>query len=83
MPPADIPRWDHEIAYLKANGGPTGMTEQLDEMGRQGWELVSVAYQPSEITDEVLVAFFKRPVLTEAGTEKPWAGFPPPGLSGP
>jgi hypothetical protein len=78
-----IPRWDHEVAYLKADGGPAGMTAQLDEMGRQGWELVSVAYRPSEVTDEGLVAFFKRPAVTEAGTGRLWAGFPPPGLSGP
>jgi len=50
-------KWEYLRVWLDRDPQQGG---QLDELGRQGWELVSVVYLPSND----LLAYFKKPLTT-------------------
>ena len=54
-------KWDYFVWYLDASYEAASMTNDLDERGRDGWELVAVVPHRSSVSGENLAAFFKRP----------------------
>jgi hypothetical protein len=59
------PRWEYDLAHGYINPKPhlEGITELLDEMGRQGWEAVGVIGKSSSMAEHVTV-LMKRPLLS-------------------
>jgi hypothetical protein len=61
--------WDYFPLYLKSGMTPSEMQEQLQELGRKGWDLVAVA--PYSTGASELVAFLKRPLEKPESDEQP------------
>ena len=66
-------RWEHKSFFvpdgnlnLGADGRTSSLDHQLDQLGREGWELVAVAAHARQSTDAGYQVFLKRP-STERG----------------
>ena len=53
-------KWDYFVWYLDESVEAESMTSDLNDKGRDGWELVSVAPFESPNAGHKLVAFFRR-----------------------
>ena len=54
-------KWEYAVEVVDAGAGVEGCQAELDELGIEGWELVSVVTQSSGD----LLAFLKRPVQAD------------------
>ncbi len=54
-------RWEYLVWYLDSTTEAESLTEDLNNYGKQGWELVAVAsHGSSNYPDRPLAAFFKK-----------------------
>ena len=53
-------QWEHYVLYLDTSGDAASITGDIQRLEAEGWELVAVVPHTSEVSGEVLVAFFKR-----------------------
>jgi hypothetical protein len=56
-------KWEYRVWYLDTSVEAESIQGDLERLGREGWELVSVSPfdSPSYPDQQTLVAFFKRP----------------------
>lgn len=62
-----VPRWEHHVQYLDTSTGVDAIRTELDSLGNQGWELVSITPHVSDISESALLAVFKRQRHSELG----------------
>lgn len=53
-------KWEYKAVSMSADR--VDSIDQLNAMGLQGWELVSVAHRPGPNASGVIVHYFKRPL---------------------
>lgn len=53
-------KWEYKAVSMSADR--IDSLDQLNAMGQQGWELVSVVHRPGPNTSGVFVHYFKRPL---------------------
>mgnify|MGYP003288612528 CR=1 FL=1 len=55
-----MPNWDYFVYYLDPGESPADVQDPLVELGKKGWELITVAPYSTIDTGSLLIAFFKR-----------------------
>jgi len=61
-------RWEYETLYKKSN---SYLNRELNEMGQEGWELVSVNYARGKKEEMYWFAFLKRPASSHSAHKTP------------
>jgi hypothetical protein len=53
-------KWEYILAYLDTSLEVQSINDELNDLGRDGWELVAVAPHKSKASGKRLVAMLKR-----------------------
>jgi len=54
-------RWEYRVETLNLSGGEYARSSTLNSLGKEGWELVSVVYSPSNGAQGFLKRRIKNP----------------------
>jgi hypothetical protein len=58
-------KWEYHVVMRRSQ---TGLMEELNEAGQQGWELTSITHDKDPKGELVWTGFLKRPFVPQAGS---------------